>query len=117
MAIACQNDTSWEANRELVETTCKDGGGYRMYRPGLRGASTNVTGYVQTPAGTADPKAMATAMMAGTLLEVTTSSSEVGVPGISGEAYCENFSVTGSGVEQMVEFSATLRFHGTFAIA
>lgn len=115
VAIACQTDTSFSVQRDMVETSCKDFNGFRTYRPGAKGASANVEGIVQTPAGTTDPATLLNSLLNGDLLTVEVSSDEAGVPGLSGSAYVENYEQTGSGIEGMVTFSGTLRFSGSFS--
>ena len=117
VAVACQTNTDWEITRDLINTACKDFNGFNTYRPGAKGGSISVEGIFQATAGTGDPVAMATALLAGTLLEVEVSSSETGVPTLTGEAYAENFKCSASGIENLVTFTCSLKLSGSFTVS
>lgn len=117
VAFACQTDASWELQRDMVETSCKDYNGFKGFRPGAKGGSISVEGYMDLAATSGNSsKNLADALLAGTLLTVEVVSTEVGSFGVEGTAYVESFSASAPGIEEPVAFSATLRFSSTITV-
>lgn len=117
VATACQKSTSFTINNELVDVSCKDNNGFRSMRPGLKSGSISVSGYIDwAAAATANPSVLAAGTLAGTRLKVEVSSTEASAFGLDGYAYCEEFTCTGDGIEQPVEYSATLQMDGAFTL-